>query len=116
MVQWIIENFGIIGHIADHKGNLPIHFAAAGGRLVSLTHWITHPLTHSLTHWPTHLLTHWITHSLTHSLTHSHTYLSIPSGSVAIIKYLVQQYGKEYTEKKDKSQTAPVYYAAQDGQ
>ena len=56
MVQWIIENFGIIGHIADHKGNLPIHFAAAGGRLVSysLTHShstgpTTHPLSHSLT-------------------------------------------------------------------
>ena len=56
MVQWIIENFGIIGHIADHKGNLPIHFAAAGGRLVSYS------LTHSLTDPPTHPLSHSLTH------------------------------------------------------
>ena len=37
MVQWIVENFGTIGHIADGKGNLPIHFAAAGGRLPTLS-------------------------------------------------------------------------------
>ena len=58
MVQWIVENFGTIGHIADGKGNLPIHFAAAGGRLP----------THSLSSLP----------SLSPSLSHSSLPLSLP--------------------------------------
>ena len=112
MVQWIVENFGTIGHIADGKGNLPIHFdfAAAGGRLptLSLSHApsLSHP---SLPLSPFSLLPASLPQSLTRFLTHpfiqSFTYLC--SGSISIIKYFVQQYGKEYAEKRDKSQTAP---------
>ena len=131
MVQWIVENFGTIGHIADGKGNLPIHFAAAGGRLPTLSRSLSSPLSLSL---PPSLTPPFpsllspsllspslpasfpqsLTRFLTHPFIQSFIYLS--SGSISIIKYFVQQYGKEYAEKRDKSQTAPVYYAAQDGQ
>ena len=130
MVQWIVENFGTIGHIADGKGNLPIHFAAAGGRLPTLSlslapsplslslSLLLSPLPFTLSFLPLSF-----PQSLTCSLacllnTHSfiQSFIHLSSGSISIIKYFVQQYGKEYAEKRDKSQTAPVYYAAQDGQ
>lgn len=36
MVTWIVENFSEMGRIKDSNGDLPIHFAAAGGKLVRL--------------------------------------------------------------------------------
>ena len=36
-------------------------------------------------------------------------------GSLAIVKFLVEQFGTRYAEENDNNHTKPVYYAAQNG-
>lgn len=66
MVRWIVQAYPDLGYLRDSGGNLPIHFAAAGG-------------------------------------------------SLAIVKFLVEQFGTRYAEENDNNHTKPVYYAAQNG-
>ena len=34
MVTWIVDNFPEMGRIKDSSGDLPIHFASAGGNII----------------------------------------------------------------------------------
>lgn len=33
MVQWIVDNFPGLAYLKDKSGNVPIHLAAAGGKI-----------------------------------------------------------------------------------
>ena len=34
MVRWIVQAYPDLGYLRDSGGNLPIHFAAAGGKII----------------------------------------------------------------------------------